>query len=617
MSAISASKQKRLAAKAAKDAAKKSSTASSPATTNGRNTPVPPESAAEDADFLIPGLNAMDIAKKKGGDRNSTGVLTSQPLSRDIKIESFSLSFHGRELISNTDIDLNFGRRYGLIGANGSGKSTFLECLAAREVPIPEHIDIYLLQEEAAPSDLNAIESVVTEAKHEVERLEKQVEDILAEVDGAENPLLDDIYDRIEQLDPSTFETRAAQLLHGLGFTKKDMLKATKDMSGGWRMRVALAKALFVKPTLLLLDEPTNHLDLEACVWLEDYLSKYDRILILISHSQDFLNGVCTNIMNLTHKRKLVNYGGNYDTYVKTRAELEVNQMKAYVKQQEEIAHIKKFIASAGTYANLVRQAKSKQKIIDKMEAAGLVEKVDPPLLFKFKFSDTDKLPPPVLAFDEVGFAYSGDMKDALYRGVNLGIDMDSRVALVGPNGAGKSTLLKLMTGELTATEGRIQRHMQLKLGKYNQHSADQLDMDLSPIDYLRKKFPELQQDVDYWRQQIGRYGLTGAHQTSPIGHLSHGLQTRLVFAELALSRPHMLLLDEPTNHLDMESIDSLAEAIKNFSGGVVLVSHDFRLLKEVADQIIVVNKGVSIYDGSILEYKKELQKKSRETSGL
>ncbi|KAF8978528.1 hypothetical protein BGZ46_006368, partial [Entomortierella lignicola] len=611
--------QKRLAAKAAKEAAKKSSSASSPATTTGRNTPAlsegPETPEADDADALIPGLNAMDVAKQKSNDRNSTGVLTSQPLSRDIKIESFSLSFHGRELISNTDIDFNFGRRYGLIGANGSGKSTFLECLAAREVPIPEHIDIYLLQEEAAPSDHNAIEAVVIEARLEVERLEKQVEDMLAEVDGADNPLLDDVYDRIEQLDPSTFETRAATLLHGLGFSKKDMLKATKDMSGGWRMRVALAKALFVKPTLLLLDEPTNHLDLEACVWLEDYLAKYDRILVLISHSQDFLNGVCTNIMNLNHKRKLVYYGGNYDTYVKTRAELEVNQMKAFNKQQDEIAHIKKFIASAGTYSNLVRQAKSKQKIIDKMEAAGLVEKVDPPMLFKFKFSDTDKLPPPVLAFDEVGFAYSGNMKDALYRGVNLGIDMDSRVALVGPNGAGKSTLLKLMTGELTATEGRIQRHMQLKLGKYNQHSADQLDMDLSPIDYLRKRFPDMPQDIDHWRQQIGRYGLTGSHQTSPIGHLSHGLQTRLVFAELALSRPHMLLLDEPTNHLDMESIDSLAEAIKNFSGGVVLVSHDFRLLKEVADHIIVVDKGVSVFDGTILEYKKILQKKSREAT--
>ncbi|KAF9353136.1 hypothetical protein BGX26_009090 [Mortierella sp. AD094] len=616
MSALSASKQKRLAAKAAKDAAKKSSSASSPATTTGRNTPAP-GADDEEVDTLAPALSAMDLAQKKGVDRNSTGVLTSQPLSRDIKIESFSLSFHGRELISNTDIDLNFGRRYGLIGANGSGKSTFLECLAAREVPIPEHIDIYLLQEEAAPSDYNAIEAVVIEAKLEVERLERQVEDILATVDGAENPLLDDLYERIEELDPATFETRAATLLHGLGFAKKDMLKATKDMSGGWRMRVALAKALFVKPTLLLLDEPTNHLDLEACVWLEDYLSKYDRILILISHSQDFLNGVCTNIMNLNHKRKLVNYGGNYDTYVKTRAELEVNQMKAYVKQQEEIAHIKKFIASAGTYANLVRQAKSKQKIIDKMEAAGLIEKVDPPLLFKFKFSDTDKLPPPVLAFDEVAFAYSGEMKDALYKGVNLGIDMDSRVALVGPNGAGKSTLLKLMTGELTATQGRVQRHMQLKLGKYNQHSADQLDMDLSPIDYMRRRFPEMQQDTDFWRQTLGKYGLTGSHQTSPIGHLSHGLQTRLVFAELALSRPHMLLLDEPTNHLDMESIDALAEAIKSFTGGVVLVSHDFRLLKEVADHIIVVDKGVSVFNGTIAEYKKILQKKSRENAGL
>ncbi|KAG0229414.1 ABC transporter ATP-binding protein arb1 [Actinomortierella wolfii] len=615
MSTISVSKQKRLAAKAAREAAKREKSASaSPATTSGRNTPVPGDDAEVDAS-LVAGLNAMDIAKKKSNDRTATGVLTSQPLSRDIKIESFSLSFHGRELISNTDIDLNFGRRYGLIGANGSGKSTFLECLANREVPIPEHIDIYLLKEEAAPSDLNAIEAVVLEAKHEVERLEKQVEDLLASEDGADNPLLDDIYDRIEQLDPSTFETRAATLLHGLGFSKKDMLKATKDMSGGWRMRVALAKALFVKPTLLLLDEPTNHLDLEACVWLEDYLAQYDRILIIVSHSQDFLNGVCTNILNLTHKRKLVVYGGNYDTYVKTRAELEVNQMKAYNKQQEEIAHIKKFIASAGTYANLVRQAKSKQKIIDKMEAAGLVEKVDPPPLFKFKFSDTDKLPPPVLAFDEVAFAYSGDMKDALYKGVNLGIDMDSRLALVGPNGAGKSTLLKLMTGELDPTEGRIQRHMQLKLGKYSQHSADQLDMELSPIDYLRKRFPDLPGDTDFWRQQIGRYGLTGSHQTSPIGTLSHGLQTRLVFAELALSRPHLLLLDEPTNHLDMESIDALADAIKKFSGGVVLVSHDFRLLKEVADQILVVDKGVSIFDGTILEYKKILQKKTREST--
>ncbi|KAG1490029.1 hypothetical protein G6F52_013656 [Rhizopus delemar] len=179
------------------------------------------------------------------------------------------------------------------------------------------------------------------------------------------------------------------------------MQKKTRDMSGGWRMRVALARALFIKPTLLLLDEPTNHLDLEATVWLEEYLKTYDRILVIVSHSQDFLNGVCTNMMHLTHKRKLIYYGGNYDMFVKTKQENEVNQAKAYAKQQEEIAHIKKFIASAGTYANLVRQAKSKQKIIDKMEAAGLIEKVEQEAAFKFSFTDVPKLPPPVMAFQD------------------------------------------------------------------------------------------------------------------------------------------------------------------------------------------------------------------------
>ncbi|KAG1152632.1 hypothetical protein G6F36_014616 [Rhizopus arrhizus] len=307
------------------------------------------------------------------------------------------------------------------------------------------------------------------------------------------------------------------------------MQKKTRDMSGGWRMRVALARALFIKPTLLLLDEPTNHLDLEATVWLEEYLKTYDRILVMVSHSQDFLNGVCTNMMHLTHKRKLVYYGGNYDMFVKTKQENEVNQAKAYAKQQEEIAHIKKFIASAGTYANLVRQAKSKQKIIDKMEAAGLIEKVEQEAAFKFSFTDVPKLPPPVMAFQDVSFAYDGNPDHCLYRNLELAVDMDSRVALVGPNGAGKSTLLKLMDNELVPTEGRIQKHTSLKLGKYSQHSNDQLDMELSPIDYMRKKFPEEGTDMEHWRRQLGRYGLTGAHQTSLIKTLSDGLKSRLV----------------------------------------------------------------------------------------
>jgi len=300
--------------------------------------------------------------------RMATGVLTSRPRAPDVRIEGFSLNAWGRELIKDTSIEFTIGRRYGLIGSNGSGKSTFLRCLAHREVPIPEHIDIFFLEEEAEPSDMTGLQMVVDKAEKEVKRLEAEAERITEE-EGAEHPLVLDIYSRLDDMDPNTFESRASKLLYGLGFGPEMMAKKTRDMSGGWRMRVALARALFVKPTLLLLDEPTNHLDLEACVWLENYLSTYDRCLLVISHSQDFLNGVCTNVMHLTPKKTLVNYTGNYDQFVKTKAENEVNQMKRYKKEQEDIKHLKAFISSCGTYSNLVKQAKSKQKILDKMEA--------------------------------------------------------------------------------------------------------------------------------------------------------------------------------------------------------------------------------------------------------
>ncbi|KAI9885022.1 MAG: ABC transporter ATP-binding protein arb1 [Watsoniomyces obsoletus] len=563
------------------------------------------------SDAKLPDIKKLALQEDKHGlsDRVTTGVLASLASSRDVKINSTSLVFHGRVLITDTTLELTYGRRYGLLGENGCGKSTLLKAIAKREYPIPEHVDIYLLNEGAPPSNLGALEWVVKEAENEMDRLDKLAEEIL-EKDGPESPVLEDLYERMENMDPSTFQTRASLILTGLGFNKQTIHKKTKDMSGGWRMRVALGKALFVKPSLLLLDDPTAHLDLEACVWLEEYLKKWDRTLVLVSHSMDFLNGVCSTMIDMRMK-KLMYYGGNYDSYIKTRSEQETNQMKAYHKQQDEIAHIKKFIASAGTYANLVRQAKSRQKILDKMEADGFIQPVVPDKVFTFRFADVEKLPPPVLSFDDVTFSYSGKAADTLYEHLDFGVDMDSRVALVGPNGVGKSTLLRIMTGKLSPTSGSVSRHTHLKLGMYSQHSAEQLDLTKSALDFVRDKYSSKSQDYQYWRQQLGRYGLTGESQTALMGTLSEGQKSRIVFALLAIDGPNMLLLDEPTNGLDIPTIDSLADAINAFSGGVVVVSHDFRLLDKIAKDIMVCeNKTVRRWDGSIGEYKNHLRKK-------
>ncbi|ESZ93283.1 ATP-binding cassette sub-family F member 2 [Sclerotinia borealis F-4128] len=620
---VSASKAARDAKRAADGKPGKKTVASkSKAGSNTASGTTTPGEVAVDADGNplpddTPATKNMDEVKRlaaqmdKHGlsDRVTTGVLSSLKQSRDVKITSASLVFHGRVLLNDTTLELTYGRRYGLLGENGCGKSTLLKAIDMREYPVPDHVDIYLLNEGAPPSDQGALEWVVREAENEMKRLDDEAERLLEE-EGPESPVLLDLYERMDTMDPSTFSTRASLILTGLGFNKVTINKKTKDMSGGWRMRVALAKALFVKPSLLLLDDPTAHLDLEACVWLEEYLKKWDRTLILVSHSMDFLNGVCANMIDM-RSRQLIYYGGNYDSYAKTRYEQEVNQMKAYQKQQDEIVHIKKFIASAGTYANLVRQAKSRQKILDKMEADGFIQKVDEDRVFTFRFADVEKLPPPVLSFDDVTFSYSGDAKDDLYQHLDLGVDMDSRTALVGPNGVGKSTLLRLMTGKLSPTGGNVSRHTHLKMGVYSQHSSEQLDLTKSALEFVRDKYSSKSQDYQYWRQQLGKYGLSGESQTALMGTLSEGQKSRIVFALLAIDGPNMLLLDEPTNGLDIPTIDSLADAINAFTGGVVVVSHDFRLLDKIAKDIMVCeNQTIKRWGGTIAEYKNHLRKK-------
>nr|AAS77222.1 ATP-binding cassette transporter [Pteris vittata] len=594
--ASDASKKKaaqKKAAAAAKRGSKATATNATSSKTNGVSNSSPNEVADE--------MAYMQIT-----DRTCTGILASHPQSRDIHIESLTVTFHGHDLIVDSSLELNYRRRYGLLGLNGCGKSTLLSAIGCRELPIPEHMDIYHLTREIEATDLTSLQAVVNVDEERI-KLEKEAEMLAAQDDGG-GEVLERLYERLEAMDAATAEKRAAEILYGLGFNKSMQQKKTRDFSGGWRMRIALARALFMNPTILLLDEPTNHLDLEACVWLEETLKKFDRILVVVSHSQDFLNGICTNIIHMQSK-KLKFYTGNYDQYVQTREELEENQMKQYKWEQEQIANMKEYIARFGHgSAKLARQAQSKEKTLAKMERGGLTERVVKDKVLVFRFTDVGKLPPPVLQFVEVDFGYTPE--HMIYKKIDFGVDLDSRIALVGPNGAGKSTLLKLMTGELSPIDGMVRRHNHLRIAQFHQHLADKLNLDMPALQYMMSEYPGLEEEK--MRAAIGRFGLTGKAQIMPMRNLSDGQRSRVIFAWLAWRLPHMLLLDEPTNHLDIETIDALADALNEWDGGLVLVGHDFRLINQVAKEIWVCeNQTVSRWEGDIMDFKQHLKAKA------
>ncbi|CAE6076259.1 unnamed protein product [Arabidopsis arenosa] len=555
---------------------------------------------------------------------------------KDITIESFSVSARGKELLKNASVKISHGKRYGLIGPNGMGKSTLLKLLAWRKIPVPKNIDVLLVEQEVVGDEKSALNAVVS-ANEELVKLREEAEALQKSSSGADGENVDgeddddtgeklaELYDRLQILGSDAAEAQASKILAGLGFTKDMQVRPTQSFSGGWRMRISLARALFVQPTLLLLDEPTNHLDLRAVLWLEEYLCRWKKTLVVVSHDRDFLNTVCTDIIHL-HDQNLHFYRGNFDGfesgYEQRRKEMNKKydvyekQIKAAKRtgnraQQEKVKDRAKFTA-----AKEASKSKAKGKALDEEGPAPEAPRKWRDYNVEFHFPEPTELTPPLLQLIEVSFSYP-NRPDFRLSNVDVGIDMGTRVAIVGPNGAGKSTLLNLLAGDLVPTEGEMRRSQKLRIGRYSQHFVDLLTMGETPVQYLLRLHPDQEgfSKQEAVRAKLGKFGLPSHNHLSPIAKLSGGQKARVVFTSISMSKPHILLLDEPTNHLDMQSIDALADALDEFTGGVVLVSHDSRLISRVCaeeekSQIWVVEDGtVNFFPGTFEEYKEDLQR--------
>ncbi|KAJ1972958.1 ATP-binding cassette, regulator of translational elongation [Dimargaris xerosporica] len=538
--------------------------------------------------------------------------------SKDIKVERFDISFAGKRILTDTTLTLAFGRRYGLIGRNGIGKSTLLRAISRRELEIPTHISILHVEQEMVGDDTSAIRSVL-KADIWREHLLKEEKFLLdqiklteAEPDPKTNSdaslskdalsvQLADVYRKLQEIESDKAEAKAASILAGLGFHQADLQRPTKSFSGGWRMRLSLARALFCRPDLLLLDEPTNMLDIPAVVWLEQYLRKWPSTLLVVSHDREFLDEVATDIVH-QHSEKLDYYKGNFSVFHGTKEERRKNQIREYESQLQYRQHLQDFIDRWRYNAKRAAQAQSKIKILEKLP---VLEAPEDETVVTFRFPDPEALSPPILQMDEVGFGYTPEKR--ILSGVNIDMQMNSRIAVVGPNGAGKSTMLKLLIGKLDPVTGMVHRHGRLRIAYFTQHHVDQLEMDLSPVAYMAKAFPGRSEQE--YRAQLGAFGISGMTGLQTIRTLSGGQKSRVAFACLAIQQPQMLILDEPTNHLDMDSIDALTKALRDFDGGVVVVSHDERFINAVTDELWVCDGGAlhKFMGNGIKDYKAQI----------
>lgn len=503
-----------------------------------------------------------------------------------------------RVLLDNASATVNPGQKVGLVGKNGCGKSTLLSLLKgemsadAGSFNFPGNWALAWVNQETPALDVPALEYVL-DGDREFRQLESELNDANERNDGNAIAL---VHGKLDAIQAWTIRSRASSLLHGLGFSQSQLEEPVKSFSGGWRMRLNLAQALICRSDLLLLDEPTNHLDLDAVIWLERWLKNYTGTLILISHDRDFLDPIVDKILHI-EQEQMFEYTGNYSSFEQQRATKLSQQQSMYESQQQRVAHLQSYIDRFKAKASKAKQAQSRVKMLERMELIAPAH-VDNP--FHFSFREPESLPNPLLRMEKVSAGY-GDK--TILDSIKLNLVPGSRIGLLGRNGAGKSTLIKLLAGELAPQKGEIGLAKGVKLGYFAQHQLEYLRTDESPLQHLTRIAPrETEQQL---RDYLGGFGFRGDKVTEHTARFSGGEKARLVLALVVWQRPNLLLLDEPTNHLDLDMRQALTEALIDFEGALVVVSHDRHLLRSTTDDLYLVHDGqVEPFAGDLEDYQ-------------
>ncbi|MBJ2152601.1 ABC-F family ATP-binding cassette domain-containing protein [Paracoccus sp. IB05] len=515
-----------------------------------------------------------------------------------LRISDITYSVEGRPLFEGALATIPTGHKVGLVGRNGAGKTTLFRLIRGQlaleggEISLPSRAKIGGVAQEVPSSETSLLDTVLAA---DTERAS-----LILESGTATDPArIAEIQSRLSDIDAWSAEGRASSILKGLGFDADQQLMPCSAFSGGWRMRVALAGVLFAQPDLLLLDEPTNYLDLEGALWLEAYLQKYPHTVIIISHDRGLLNRAVQGILHLDN-RKLTYWQGGYDQFARQMAERRALQAAEAKKQEARRAHLQSFVDRFKAKASKATQAQSRVKMLEKMTSITAPEDA---ARVVFTFPAPEELSPPILTLDGASVGYDGP---PVLKKLSLRIDQDDRIALLGRNGEGKSTLSKLLAGKLKESGGSVTRSSKLRIGYFAQHQVDELYIDETPLQHIQRLRPSEHQAK--LRARLAGFGLGADQAETAVGRLSGGQKARLSLLLATIDAPHMLILDEPTNHLDIESREALVEALTEYSGAVILVSHDMHLLSLVADRLWLVKGGaVEPYNGDLEDYRRLL----------